>query len=379
VDQATSSDLKTAARYRPDFALPIPSPDQEPSEVVSLTIGLLRRFLLDPVEVVGRYHLGIGEQADPTAELAEIADEPLSSRFPVDYEIRTAPVQNWLVAQLSGSYGEPPSARLEAEFESVYADLSLKSRVPADAFAIYDKSRLKQQVLAVGDNLYPFVEQMRTARRLFSAVVVGAVMDDFVETGGVHLSFNPVSIERPGLVTHGFPQTVQISGGLPWVWQTTDEAWHCLVVTGSNRRSRFPDKYVIGPLLTLMAIATGGEPYPWSDVNRMAVHVIYREHVLNLEYTLGPTRSADYLAGLVGDFFSPSPLEWLPFETLFTNAGLRAFIGHDEVDDADRQAFFESLAETMQAAVDMRTELTGAVVTPGILDRARRRFKVFLP
>jgi len=220
---------------------------------------------------------------------------------------------------------------------------------------------------------------MRTARRLFSAVVVGAVMDDFIETGGLHLSFNPVSIERPGLVTHGFPQTVQISGGLPWVWQTTDEAWHCLVVTGSNRRSRFPDKYVIGPLLTLMAIATGGEPYPWSDVNRMAVHVIYREHVLNLEYTLDPTRSADYLAGLVGDFFSPSPLEWLPFETLFTNAGLRAFIGHDEVDDADRQAFFESLAETMQAAVDMRTELTGAVVTPGILDRARRRFKVFLP
>ena len=90
-----------------------------------------------------------------------------------------------------------------------------------------------------------------------------------------------------------------------------------------------PDKYVVGPLLTLMAIAAGGEPYPWSDVNRMAVHVVYREHVLNLDYTVDPRRSADYLAGLVEDFFSPSPLEWLPFETLFADAGLRARIGQD--------------------------------------------------
>jgi hypothetical protein len=91
-----------------------------------------------------------------------------------------------------------------------------------------------------------------------------------------------------------------------------------------------------------------------------------------------PKRSADYLAGLVEDFFSPWPLEWLPFETLFADAGLRARIGQDEVDDVDRKAFFESLTETLQAA-DLRTKLAGAVVAPDILDRARRRFKVFLP
>jgi hypothetical protein len=270
-------------------------------------------------------------------------------------------------------------ARLETEFESVYADLSRKSRLPAGAFAVHDKSKLKQQVLAVGETLYPFVEQMRTARRLFSAVVVGAVMDDFVETGGDHLSFNPVPIDRLGLDVHDFAKTIHLTGGIPWVWQAIDGAWHCLVVTGSNRRSRFPDKYAIGPLLTLMAIAAGGEPYPWSDVKRVAMNVIYREHVLNLDYTVDPKRSADYLAGLVGDFFSPSPLEWLPFETVFADAGLRAFIGQDRVDDADRKAFHELLAGTMQAAADVRTELTGAVATPGILDRARRRFRVFLP
>jgi hypothetical protein len=378
-DQATSSDLKAADRYRPDFSLPEPSPDQEIAEAASLTIGLLRRFLLDPVEVVGRYHLGIGEQVDPTAELAEMADEPLSAQFPVDFEIRTVPVQNWLVAQLHDPFNPLSMTRLETEFESIYADLSRQSRLPAGAFAEHDKFKLKQQVLAVGEKLCPFVEQMRTARRLFSAVLVGPFTDDFVETGGAQLSFNPVSIDRSGgLDVNDFVQTVHLSGGMPWVWQTTENAWHCLVVTGSNRRSRFPDKYVIGPLLTLMAIATGDEPYPWSEVNRMAVHVIYREHVLSLDYTLDPRRSKDYLAGLVEDFLSPSPLVWLPFETLFADAGLRALIGQDTVDDADRKIFFETMTETMPTA-GLQTELTGAVVTLDILDRARRRFRVFLP
>ncbi len=379
VHQATSADLKTAARYHPDFGLPDQSSDDEPAEMVPLTIGLLRRFLLDPVDVVGRYHLGIGEQTDPTAEMADMADEPLSSQFPVDYEIRTVSVQNWLVAQLNGSAVERSGVTLETAFESVYADLSRKSKVPASAFATDDKSRLMQQVYAIGENLDPFIDQMCAARQLFSNVAVGTVMDDFVEYGGAQLNFNPVAIDRPGCDARGQPLTVQLSGGMPWVWQAPDGAWHCLVVTDSNRRSRFPDKYVLGPLLTCLAISCGGEPYPWSAVNRMNIHVIYREHVLNLNYGVDPSPSADYLTGLVKDFFKPSPLAWLPFETLFTHASLRTCLSQDEVNDADREAFGRSLAEAMQATADMRLEMTGAVVTPDILDRARRRFRIFLP
>jgi hypothetical protein len=330
------------------------------------------------VEVVGRYHLGIGEQADPTAELAEIADEPLSSGFPIDYELRTTPVRNWLKARLTDADRHLPTPLLEDEFESVYADLSRKSRVPAGAFAADDKSKLKQQVLALGENLYPYIGQMRAARRLFPAVRVGTAMDDFAETGGVHLDFNPVSIHLPGFVTNRLTQTVQLNGSLPWVWQTPDHTWHCLVVTGSNRKSKFADKYVVGPLLTLMAISAGGEPYPWSDVNCMAVHVVYRQHVLNLDYRLDPGPCADYLAGLMGDFFTPAPLVWLPFEVVSTRAKLRRILQKDAVDEADRRLFYESMQAAMKAEADMMAELTGAVVAPDILDRARRRFKVFL-
>jgi hypothetical protein len=62
---------------------------------------------------------------------------------------------------------------------------------------------------------------------------------------------------------------------------------------------------VIGPLLTLMAASAGEEPVPWSEAARMSVHVIYREHVLTLDYSIDPGRWAACLAGLAGDFFSP--------------------------------------------------------------------------
>ena len=377
--QATSAELDRAARYDPDFSLPDDSPDDDPAEAIDLTIGLLRRFLLDPVTLVGRYHLGIGEQVDPTAELAEMEDEPLSSQFPVDYQLRTTPVQSWLQSQLGDRCSEPSLAPLETEFELAYADLTRKSRTPAGAFAVHDRSLLKKEVLAVGESLFPFVDQMRSARQFFSAVVVGSAMDDFIEAGGAPLRLDPVSIDLSGSGSRMHPQRVRISGSLPWVWQGRDEAWHCLVTTGSNRTSKVPDKYVIGPLLALLAASAGGEPVPWSDTHRMTVHVVYRTHVLDLAYSAGPGRSAAYLAGLARDFFSPSPLVWLPFETIFTNRGLRSLIAQDVVGDAERREFYQSMALCMHGEEDVQAELTGATLTADILDRARRRFRVFLP
>ena len=77
-------------------------------------------------------------------------------------------------------------------------------------------------------------------------------MDELLETDGRHHRVDPLTIELCGTRLH--PQHVQLSGGTPWVWEAPDGRWHCLVLTGSNRRSRFADKYVLGPLLTLMAV-----------------------------------------------------------------------------------------------------------------------------
>jgi exonuclease V gamma subunit len=377
--RATPAQLATAARYRPDLSLPDAAAEDDPLEAGQLTVNLLRRFLLDPVELVARYHLGIGEQTDPTAELAEMEDEPLASQFPIDFRLRTTALHRWLLGQLSESTAEPATDPLEAEFDGIYADLSRKSLVPAGAFAGHDQSKLKQQVMGVGERLLPLVMQMHAARRLYFSVALGTVMDDFVATGDAHSDFNPLVMEMPAGGPAAMPQTVRIDGAVPWVWQDGEGDWHCLVVTGANRKSKFPDKYVIGPLLTLMAICAGDDPSPWSDGARLRLHVSYREHVSDFIYRLDPVRALEYLGGLVEDFFTPSPLLWLPFETVFTDRNLRALIAADDVDELDREAFGLSMREYMQAKAGMIAQLSGAAVTADVLDRARRRFRVFLP
>jgi hypothetical protein len=76
---------------------------------------------------------------------------------------------------------------------------------------------------------------------------------------------------------------------------------------------------------------------------------------------------------------SPLPPVWLPFEIIFANGDLRSLIDQDAVSDQERSFFTDALAERMQEEGDMLAELTGATLTPDVLDRARRRFRVFLP
>jgi hypothetical protein len=378
-EQATPAELETAARFNPDFTWPAGDTPNQTDRIIPLTMRLLRQFLLDPVEVVSRYHLGLAAAVDPQIEQAELEHEPLASQFPVDYRTRTVPLRNWLASLLSGSREQPNTTSLEAEFEAVYADLSRQSLVPGGAFAAHDRSRLQQQVMATGKILYPILEQMRMARRLYSAIVFGEVMDDAGIAGSEPLVLDPISLEVPAGKARAYASTVALNGWLPWVWQSTRGAWHCLVLTGSNRKSAGVDKFILEPLLTAMAIFAGGQSTALSDANRLTIHLVTGEHVKTLHYQLDHRRSSDYLARLVDDLLTPTPLLWLPFERLFEDRHLRARILKASIDDGDRNAFFESLSRIKQASADIKADLTGATLTADILDRARRRFRVFAP
>jgi len=375
-DRASPDERAAADRYLPDFEISKHALEDESPPIVQLSTGRLRSYLLDPVDAVLRYHLGAGDPVDPTAEWAEVEDEPLASQFPLDYSIRTLPLHHWLSTGVkSGRFGYPERC-LATEFDALYADLSRKSRVPAGAFGAHDRARLKQQVVAVGKMLDPYIEQMQAARRLFPGVTVGTNTEVFPALEGDVLRLAPVAIALPD---GGEPQEVQLGGQLPWLWQARDESWHCLVITGSNRKSRHADKYVIGPLLTLMALSAGDSPCPWSGVDRVHLHVAYRSRVLSRQYALNAQRSRDYLTtSLLKDFFTPLPLLWLPFTTVFDHKDLRASIAADEIDAADRAIFFLTLQEIMRTTADLRSEMAGAVLTPDILDRARQRFRVFV-
>jgi len=374
-ERASPDERAVADRYDPDFSVVERPSADESSRIVPLSIGLLRSFLLDPVDTVLRYHLGIGDPIDPTAEWAEVEDEPLASQFPLDYTIRTLPLHHWLSTGVKEDRFVSPERCLAEQFDALYADLSRKSRVPAGAFGSHDRARLKQQVTAVGEMLDPFVRQMQAARRLFPGVTVGTNTEVFPALEGDVLRLAPVSMALPD---GGEPQEVELGGQLPWLWQSRDESWHCLVITGSNRKSRHADKYVVGPLLTLMALSAGDSPCPWSGADRVHLHVAYRSRVLSRQYALNAQRSRDYFTSLLKDFFTPLPLLWLTFTTVFDHKDLRASIAADEIDPADRAIFFLTLQEIMRTTADLRSEMAGAVLVPDILDRARQRFRVFV-
>lgn len=374
-ERSSPDERAIADRYHPDFEISTRPLEDELPPVVPLTTGMLRSYLLDPVEAVLRYHLGIGDPVDSTAERAEVEDEPLASQFPLDYNIRTLPLHHWLSTGVKADRFVSPERCLAEEFEALYADLSRKSLVPAGAFGAHDRARLKQQVTTVGGMLHPFIEQMQAARRFFPGAAAGTAIESSPALDGNLLRLDPVLIALPDIAK---PQSVELSGQLPWLWQAEDESWHCLVITGSNRKSRHADKYVVGPLLILMALATGGSSCPWSGADRVHLHVVYRSRVLSRQYALNVQRSNNYLTALLKDFFTPLPLLWLPFATVFDHKELRASIIADEIDAGDREAFFLTLQEIMRTTADMRTEMAGAVLATDILDRARQRFRVFV-
>lgn len=77
-------------------------------------------------------------------------------------------------------------------------------------------------------------------------------------------------------------------------------------------------------------------------------------------------------------YFTPSPLLWLPFETVFGTKALRERVAGPD-DALGRETFYWAMTDAMLAETNLMAQMAGAVVTPDILDHARRRFAVFLP
>ena len=367
------------ARFEPDFSLP-PMPEQSHADQpVTMNIGLLRRFLLDPVTVTGQYRLGAFERVDQSDELMQIEEEPLGSCFPVDYALYTLPIKKWLVGALNSELPEVRVDSLDEEFEIVYRDLARRSKVPAGDFADLDRSRFQKEVRANGDILAPLVQSMRSARKRFSAVVLGAETDAGIEDRADRLILHPLDLRLASHASASLPKTIRLEGALPWIWQAEDHTWNCLALTGTRSKSSRPDKYILTPCLTFMAVAASNQSVPWADAGGITVHVGYRDKVQEYRYAFDPKASAQALQNLVGDFFETGPTVWLPFVTVFGSPPLMAILEKEAFNEMDGLSFAQLMHAKMQDELDPAGELYGAVVPDNILELAHRRFGAFLP
>jgi hypothetical protein len=128
-----------------------------------------------------------------------------------------------------------------------------------------------------------------------------------------------------------------------------------------------------------MALSAGGDVRMQPAVEQLTVHIVYQDRLRVFRYHLDTRRSRAYLSDLLDDFMTPRPLWWLPFATVSQDKVLRAAVTADRIDAAARAIFFDILGRAYTEQVDIRASLAGAVVTPDILDRARRRFGALFP
>jgi hypothetical protein len=173
-----------------------------------------------------------------------------------------------------------------------------------------------------------------------------------------------------------------LHGQWPWMWQGTDDTWHALVLTGSGRPGREPDKYVLGPVLFYLLCLTGEESRRWIETqgtSGLTLHVVYREIVKEWTYRFDHRTAETYLTSLVSHFLDPSVAAWLPFN-IVTNRK-RSVRPHqlraDEMSDPIRMQFTAELADAFAEEADDLVRMAKPPVPADALDRARSRFKIF--
>ncbi len=128
-------------------------------------------------------------------------------------------------------------------------------------------------------------------------------------------------------------RAVELHGQLPWVWQDADDAWHVLVLTGSGKNPREPDKYVLGPVLFYLICLVGDESSRWIESSGITLHIVYREIVKEWTYRFDRETAEAYLVELVSNVLNQSMAAWLPFETVTTRSIRPHKMPEDEVND----------------------------------------------
>jgi hypothetical protein len=257
------------------------------------------------------------------------------------------------------------------------------SQTPEGAFAELDRHEIMDRLNRYADELWPVLEQMQSARELLRIVSIGDPAEDPMPTEG------PLEVKRfeplpmPVPYPAGGPGTdtlaVEIHGRLPWLWKTADDGWHALVLTGSGREPREPDKYVLGPVLFYLMALAGDHTRQWIGAGGLTLHVVYREAVKEWTFRFQSETAAAYLAQLTANLLDPSVAAWLPYEAVTSRK--RSVRPHklrrEDVSDDLRMRFAEDLQEAYDEEQDYLIRIAQPPIPPDALDKAIGRFQLF--
>ena len=170
---------------------------------------------------------------------------------------------------------------------------------------------------------------------------------------------------------------MELHGQLPWVWQDADDAWHVLVLTGSGKNPKEPDKYVLGPVLFYLICLVGDESCRWIESSGLTLHIVYREIVKEWTYRFDRETAEAYLVELVSNVLNQSMAAWLPFETVTTRSIRPHKMPEDEVNDVIRMQFAAEIEDAFAEEEDYLIRIAKPTIPVDAFDRVRRRFKIY--
>jgi hypothetical protein len=161
------------------------------------------------------------------------------------------------------------------------------------------------------------------------------------------------------------------------MWQDAEKVWHALVLTGSGKRPKEPDRYVLGPVLFYLIGLTADDSSLWIDSAAITVHIVYREIVKEWTYRIDRKTAEVYLTELVSSVLNQSTRSWLPFETATTRSIKPHKIPAGEETEAIRMQFAAEIVDAFADEEDYLIQMAKPTVPKDAFDRVRSRFKIY--
>jgi len=379
---ASAADLERLGRFNPDLSMgrSVSQPDEQPVE--QMTLQQLRHYLLHPVHQKLRRHLGLYDEEESVEEVVLREDEPFFSEFPLDYRLTLDPINLWLDRRFedTDASGNPDP---EALYRMVYDTCRRKSLTPEGAYSDIDRDGFLHHVLEMTEAIKPFIDSMSTSRELFRAVSIGNPGEPPVPLDSSLSSrrFDPLSltVETLNHASGTVVRQVEAIGRLPWIWRQSDGSLHVLVVTGSRRTPKAPDRHVIGPVLFYLMCLASEDAAGWMSGSRMTVHTIYREGSTDWTYRFSPEFAGVYLSRLASSLLNQATTSWLPFGVVSDRSRtIRPYeMAEGEITDSIRVQYAAELLEALDGEDDRLIQLAGPVVPEDAFDRVRIRFAPF--
>jgi len=378
---ALADDLKRLERFNPDWSVDVDKPAAGDRQVERITSKQLKKFLEDPVRQKTQRHLGLYDEEETIEDLILREDEPFFSEFPLDYHLTTDPVRQWLDRLFSSQDTDTARPAPEDIYNLVYDQYRRKSRTPEGAFAEMDRNELRGHVCRIVETLNPVLDQMQSARKLYRAVFIGEQTGEPIPSG-INLGlkrFEPLSmtVQTVSHTSEDVTYDVELHGQLPWVWRDAESRWHALVLTGSRRNPKEPDKTAFEPVIFYLLCLSGEDSCRWIGTSGITLHVVYREKLVEWTYKFDRETARMYLNDLVSDYLNQSLAAWLPFE-IISKLQVRPHKGPDDaVDDLIREQFFIELEGAYSEVDDYLIRIAKPAIPLDAFDRVRRRFKIF--